>query len=208
MATSETEIVNAAVRLVAGKRIASLTEGKKNDNVARDLYKFARDELLASHTWRFATRTASLAPLTAAPAMQYDHAYALPDDWLRTISVHPDDSGRTRVAFEEMELDGQGVIASSADEVWLKYVYALEDVNRMSALFRQALILSLARDLAIPIANSNTLHDKLDVRAIRMATKAKSQDSLGSPSRQRPRGSWAQSRGNSRYGYQSGSGWG
>ena len=64
----------------------------------------------------------------------------------------------------------------------------------MPPSFRIALSSSLARNLAITIANSNVLEDQLAARAEKDLAKAKSIDAMGSFPEPRPRGSWALSR--------------
>jgi hypothetical protein len=65
----------------------------------------------------------------------------------------------------------------------------------MSANFLRALELALARDLAVPIASSNTLEDQLARKAERALARARSVDALGSFPERRPRGTWASVRG-------------
>ncbi len=64
----------------------------------------------------------------------------------------------------------------------------------MTADFRYAFSMALARDMAIPIANSVTLYDKFEKIALKALNKAKSTDALGSFPEMRPRGSWVNSR--------------
>lgn len=192
---SEVDIVNGALRLVGGGRITSLTDGSNNANVANDLYEELRDDLLRSHPWNFATKRQKLAQSVTAPAFEFDHAYPLPSDWLRTVSVHGNDAGTGRIMFRVEHVGGQRAIVTSQDEVWLRYVARITDPNMMAVDFRRALQLALARDMAVPVAASNTLQDNLQRQAERMLARARSADGLGSFPERRPRGSWADSRG-------------
>ena len=194
MAVSSIDVINAAIRLVDGNRIASLTDGSANANIANDLYSLIRDELLVASTWRFATRLSTLAQSSDDPIFGYDNAFFLPSDWLRTVSVHDNDRGVGALDFEEADVDGIGVLFTSVDTVYLKYIYQLTNLNRASAGFRKALITALARDFSVPIANSNTMYENYRKKAISDLNRAKATDSLGSPSRQRPQGSWTASR--------------
>jgi hypothetical protein len=191
---SETDLVNAALRKVSGSRITSMTDGTKNANAASDVYEITRDELLGIHNWNFAKKRAKLARLSTAPTFEYDYAYGLPADWIKTISVHDNDGGTGTVDHSEEEVDGQGVICASVENVYISYVYQLTDPNRMSASFRKALISALARELALPVANSNTVHDKYEREAERRLLKAQSVDAQGSTAQRRPPGSWVTSR--------------
>lgn len=196
MAVSETDIVNAALRLIAGQRITSLTDGSKNANVANDLYEITRDDLLRSHNWNFATKRTTLARSSTTPTSEFDYGYVLPADWLRTVSVHDNDAGVGTISYREEELSGAGVILSSAETLYIRYVYRVIDPNRLSADFVSALEAALARDMAPGVANASAGRiDQLERRARQALGKAKSSDALGSMPEQRPVGSWVSSRG-------------
>lgn len=192
---SDTEIANRALRLLKANRITSLTDGSPNANKANDVFVEVREELLSSHNWNFATKRQKLAQLSAVPVFEFDHAYGLPSDWLRTVSVHDNDAGAGTLLYREEEQDDQGVILASADEIWIRYVYRLTDPNRMSAGFRAAFAYALA--LAIPgVPNlSNANRSELESEATRKLQKAKHSDALGSVPERRPAGSWITSRG-------------
>ena len=116
-------------------------------------------------------------------------------DWLRTISVHDNDAGHGTVLYRHEQVDGKNAIVSSADAIYLRYISRVTDPNLMSADFRRALALSLARDLAIPLASSNTMQEQFAREVTRVLARARSADAMGSFPELRPRGSWAASRG-------------
>lgn len=190
---SKVDIANDALRIIGATRITSFSDGTKNANVLVDIYDDTRQELL-QFPWNFSTSRVKLAQLTAVPAFGFDHAYALPSDWVYTVSVHNNDRGIGTIFYREENLDDQNVLVSDADNVYLRYTFNLEDPNRMSAKFRKALIAALARDMAIAITNSNTLEEKMEVRAKKFLNKAKSSDGIQSFPELRPRGSWANNR--------------
>lgn len=194
MATSDTDIVNRALRLLKAQRITSLTDGTKNANVALDVFTEIREDLLRSHAWNFATKRAILARSSTTPTFEFDFGYALPSDWLRTVSVHDNDAGTGTIDYREEELADQGVILASVETLYLRYIYNLIDPNRMSADFRTAFSYALA--VAMPgIGNiSASREDALEGRARRRLIKAKSSDGLGSPPERRPVGSWRATR--------------
>lgn len=196
MAVSETDIVNAALRLIGAGRITSLTEGSKNANVANDLYEITRDDLLRSHNWNFATKRTTLARSSTAPASEFAYGYVLPANWIRTVSVHDNDAGVGTVAHRTEELADAGVILSNAETLYLRYIYRATDPNRLSADFVSALEIALARDLAPGVANASAARvDQLERRAQQVLARAKSVDAQGSMPEMRPVGSWVSSRG-------------
>lgn len=192
---SDTSIVNYGLRLIGGQPIISLTDGSNSANAANNIYEDLRDDLLRSHPWNFATKRQKLAQSSTDPTFEFDHAYPLPSDWLRTVSVHADDIGVSTILYKEEQVGNQKVLVTSHDEVWLRYIARVTDPNMMSADFRMALSVALARDLAVPIASSNTLADKFEKRAERVLARARSADGMGSFPERRPRGSWVNSRG-------------
>jgi len=197
---SETSIANVALRLVGGTRITSLTQGTPNANAVQDLYSNVRDELL-EYPWNFATKRVKLAASTTAPAFGFDNAFALPSDWLFTISAHDNDAGVGTINFRHEQVASQNVISSDVESIYLVYTFKETDSNLMSAGFRKALSSALARDLAVTIANSNILEDQLSKRATKDLARAKGLDAMGSFSEPRPRGSWANSRNRSGFGF-------
>jgi hypothetical protein len=192
---SDTDVVNVAMRLIGQNPIVSLSDGSANANTADDIYTEVRDDLLRSHPWNFATKRVQLARSSTDPAFEFDYAYVLPSDWLRTISVHDNDAGHGTVLYRTEQVASQNVIVSSSDAIYLRYVAVVEDPNFMSADFRRTLSLSLARDLAIPIASSASMRDQYSTEAARALARARSADAMGGFPELRPRGSWAASRG-------------
>lgn len=195
---SNIDIINVALRRVGARRINSLADDSDEAAVAGDVYDNTLDELLRAHFWNFATKREKLARETDVPTFQFDFAYALPSDWIRTVSVHPDDSGVTHMLYKEELIEGQKTILASTEDVYMRYIARITDPNIWSADFRDVVSYNLARDMAIVIASSNTLLTNLDALARRALAKARSSDSMGSSPERRPRGSWVTRRGTSR----------
>lgn len=192
---SEVDVINVGLRHVGAGIIVSLIDGTNSANVASTIYEPARDNLLASHPWNFATKRIKLAQSSTAPAFEFDHAYPLPSDWLRTISVHDNDAGHGTVLYRMELIGSQRAIVTSSDAVYLRYVARVTDPNAMTPDFLDALSKVLARDFSIPLTSSNTLYEQMSKAADRATARARSTDALGSFPELRPRGSWASSRG-------------
>ena len=198
---SRVDVINSALSRIGAKRIANPDADVKNANLTRVAYDDILESLLRSHAWNFATKRAKLAQLSDVPVFGFDHAYAVPTDWLRTVSVSPDSEATQSTIRYKMELVGtsnQRTILASVDDLYMRYVALITDVNLWVADFKQAMIFSLARDMAIPIASSNELHDKMDRKAISWLSKARSSDAMGATPERRPRGSWITRRGTQR----------
>lgn len=184
-------IANSALRKIGAGRINAFDDGDKNANAVAELYDPLRLELLRAHNWNFAARWMKLARLSGAPAAGFQYFYALPADWVRTILVADNDAGEADVDYRE-ESDGTALrIACSAGEVWARCVLDVSDPNQMTPDFREALACALARDLAIPIAQSNTLREEMKDAAERAVRRAKSTDAISDKPEPRQAGSWA-----------------
>jgi len=194
----ETDVINTGLSHIGATAIVSLTDGSKSANEASKVYTEIRDRLLRSHDWNFATKRQKLAQSATAPAFEFDYAYPLPSDWIRTTSVHNNDAGHGTILYRMEIVNGQRCIVTSASECYLRYVYRVTDPNLMSPDFRAALEYTIADALAIPLASSNTLQEKMEDKARRALAAARSSDGMGQFPEQRPRGSWAGVRGGNR----------
>lgn len=157
---SEVTICNIALQLIKhSKQITSLTSGTKEANAAELVYDEMRDLLLDMHHWNFATRRVQLGQLSAdsAPAFEWDHAYQLPADFIRVMSVHEHDTGDDMVAYK---IEGDQILAD-ADEIYLRYVGRVEDPNKMPPTFRRALSKLVAAQLATALSSSVSLSKEL-----------------------------------------------
>ena len=192
--TSQTDLANIALGMIGGTRITQFTDGSNNANEVQNIYDELRDDLTRKHSWNFATKRLKLAQLTEEPAFGFDHAYPLPSDWIKTMSVHDNDDGAGTIVYKTEQVASQICIATDADEVFLRYVSRQIDVNLMPLDFRRALITALARDLAIPVANSNTLRREMADEARQAVAGARSRDGTEGTPERRPRGSWVASR--------------
>lgn len=189
------DVINVALRRVGATRIVDFTDDGASATVAEDLFSEILDDLLRQHAWNFATRRAKLAQLSETPTFEFDHAYTMPPEWIRTVSVHPNDAGAGTMFYREEMVDNKRVIVTSADEVYLRYIVRVTDANLWPPDFRNALSMLLARDFSIPLGNSNTLHANFDKLSRNAIARARSSDSMGSSPERMPRGSWVTRRG-------------
>lgn len=182
-----TGLCNSALAKVGAARITALDEGSKNANLCAELYERCRDDLLRAHSWNFATARAKLAKLSETPVFGFSAAFALPADWIRSVAAYGHEDG---IGPLEFKIEGDALL-SDADEVFLRYIRRVEDVNLMPADFREALSSLLARELAVPIAQSNTLEEKLEGRYRTRLRRARTTDGLEDRADPLPLGAWA-----------------
>jgi len=191
MAT-EAGICNSALSKLGNNRINSLTEGTPAANLCLEQYGKLRDHLLRSHDWNFAASRVKLAQLSSTPAFGYDYQYALPSDWMRTISVHPGDRPMGQITdyvTESTEAEGR-VLRTGYRDAYLRYVRKVEDPNVMDPAFREVLAWRLAMELAVPLAKSGALRDRMAAGFEDALAIAKSIDGQDDPPQALPDGSW------------------
>tara|TARA_R110002020_G_scaffold379230_1_gene590394 strand:+ start:3234 stop:3827 length:594 start_codon:yes stop_codon:yes gene_type:complete len=191
---SKVDVANRALRMVGATRITSFTQGTPSANAVNDIYDEILKELLASAKWKFAKKRSNLARSSTTPVYEFDYAYAMPSDWLRTIDVHDNDNGTGNFEYREGQVGSQNVLETDSEQVYLTYVYFEQDPNLMTSTFRSALSTALGRDLAVPLSESGTLQTRLESRATRTLFKAMSVDATGSVPKSRPMGSWGTAR--------------
>lgn len=187
---SEVGICNSALIKIGAASIVSLTEGTRNATACNEQYAKLRDGLLRAHLWNFAMGRVKLAQLSGTPVSEFDYHYQLPSDWLRTVAVHDNDAGQGTV---EYRIEGRTLL-SDASEIWLKYIKQVTDPNEMTPDFRETLASMMAMELAVPIAQSNTLKQLMRDEFRSAARSAKSSDALEDYPDEFPVGSWMSER--------------
>lgn len=148
MATrSEVSICNAAIALLAGTPITSLSDTESREAVlCNSLYSVARDEMLEAADWTFAVKRVQLASAGAAEFL-WDYRVLLPGDHFRTLGVWTDDNflRRAKYAQEDREILVMDV------PIYLKYIFRVTDPVKFSPLFVKALYTDLASKLCVPL---------------------------------------------------------
>lgn len=159
---SEVEICNLALaHLGDAATVASLDppEGSAQAEHCARFYPIARDSLLETHPWKFATRRAALAQLTN-PWTQWVYAYAKPADCLRMLAVisptasndHMESGTLVPQPYTvEINEDLAEVILTNQEDAVLRYVAQVTDTTAFSPLFTMTLSWHLASMLAGPI---------------------------------------------------------
>ncbi len=184
-------IVNRGLIAIGADPITALGDGSNNANAAGAVYAQARDELLRAHPWNFAMARARPAKLAAAPEFGFAHAFQLPADWLRTVALTADPGGRHALRHKH---EGRTVLAD-AETVHLRYVRRVEDPNVMDPLFRTALALKLAMEVADRVAHSETKVGRVAEQLERAVRLAKAVDGMEDHPDRLPAGSWTGVRG-------------
>lgn len=144
----------ALVRLGAAP-ITSFDDDTVESEIAGILYESVRDALLSAHPWRFALGQAGLTKLVDAPAADYAHAFQLPNDFLRAISLGANGRGRGRryrIARDRLHCNDEAVT--------LTYVFRPAE-EEFPAWFDAALIARLAAEFCIPVTENTSRAETL-----------------------------------------------
>lgn len=89
--TSQLQIYNLALGLLSARKLASVSEARESRRVLDEFYDSVVAYCLERKMWNFATRAASLdASTDVVPEFGPKFAFALPDDWVRTVMVSTD----------------------------------------------------------------------------------------------------------------------
>ena len=99
------------------------------------------------------------------------------------------DSAHFPTKWENDKIDG-AVIVTNATEVWLRYVRRITDADAMIADFREVLSYRLAADMALPLANSGTLRERLEAGFVAALRRARRVDGGEESPDEIPTSSW------------------
>lgn len=152
MSATRVSISSNALLLLGAQTISSMTEATDRARIVSNLYDSTRDSLLRSHPWNCAVKRVVLAPDTTAPAFDYESAYTLPSDWLRTLQV----------GEEGYEVDYKmeaGKILSGGTALKLRYIFRNDSESTWDAMLVEAMELYLASKMAYAITQSTTQQD-------------------------------------------------
>lgn len=150
MALNDVALASRALIKIGAAPISSFDDGTAESEIAGALFSPVRDGLLSAYGWSFAIGQLELTELQTAPLADYDHAFALPNDFLRALSAGTGDKGRGlnyRIA--------RGALHTNSDKVILTYIFRPEE-EEFPPYFDQAIIARLAAELTIPITESTS----------------------------------------------------
>lgn len=152
---TEVRIANLALmRVGVTHLIDSLDEATTEARACKAAYVPARDEVLTSHRWTFATRRAQLAAVAGAEVKGWRGVFALPSDYLQDIDLWagmrtPSASQRARYGIEHGP-EGQ-VLLTDEEAPELRYVARVSNALRYPPLFVEAMAWRLACDLVLAL---------------------------------------------------------
>ncbi len=155
MALSDIALCSRALIRIGASPVQSFDDGTAESEIAGALFAPVRDALLSAYGWRFATGQVVLPRLEESPLADYEHAYQLPNDFLRAISAGQGGKGRGlnfRLA--------RGALHTNATEVLLTYIFR-PDEEEFPPYFDTALMTRLAAEFCIPVTENTSRAETL-----------------------------------------------
>lgn len=172
MSTTEVAVVNIALIEIGEAPIDSLTEATNQARIANRVFETTRDRVMAIHPWNCLQKRANLAQLLDDPIFGYDHAYQLPDDFLRLTRLSDIDY--------DYRIERR-MLLTDRDDVNIVYVARITDPSQWDDQFAEALSARLAATLALKLTGSRELQAQMmRVYELRLA-EARYQDSQQAP---------------------------
>lgn len=149
------EICNLALASIGNTRsIASMAEQSKEAILCSRFYNLTRHELLQEFPWNFSTKTIDLTATTETDD-RFEYVYEYPEDCLRVVRIGETDDNEELNDYAIRTMDDSGEvfrrIACDVPAARCQYIFDMQDENGMPAVFVNALALSLAVKLSLPM---------------------------------------------------------
>lgn len=151
--SSEVNICNEALTALGENTIISLTDNSKAARLCSLKYATKRDYLLRRYNWNFAAKRVILAPDLETPVFEYSAQFTLPTDCIQFREIYP-----TSVVYS---IENNKIMCDEST-LYIKYTARITDVILMDISFLETLSALIARELAFPIADSDSKFNKMD----------------------------------------------
>lgn len=168
MATDVSICSNALLKLGA-LPIASLEEASDRARLASNLFPTVRDSMQRSHPWNCCIKRVALAPDVTVPAFDFNYRFALPDDYLRTLSVG--ESGNE----DTFKIEGLMLLCDS-NPALLRYCAKNDNPATWDAMLVEAMELAMGAAMAYGITQSAALRDSMQAELARFMKRARAVD--------------------------------
>lgn len=160
-----TEIINRALLKLGEEPISS--ENERPQGISFNLiYDDVRRSLLSMYVWRFAVKTADLAPLDEETETFRRYRFQMPGDLITVLSVgemykFPDLRDLKMSSGERYVILGDKIEAC-CNPLPLTYVADIDDATKYPPQFREALAARLALELTTKIHKNLNLYQLLE----------------------------------------------
>ncbi len=180
MAT-EVSICNQAISWLGGNRIVSLDDETVEARLCKTNYDSLRDVVLEARAWTFAIKRLQFAKLATPPIYGFSAAFAIPPSVLSILqatrgpaenntSIGITGPGLSRETLRNgkeqriiWQREGDTIVCDEAALVG-RVILRITDPSKFSPGFVQALAARIAREIAIPLTQSQTMEDKMMIK--------------------------------------------
>ena len=169
---SDVSLSSNAMILLGGSTIASFTEQSAESEIAANLFDHSYKAILTEHRWRFATRQATLARLSAKPNDIYEYQFQLPTDLLYLIRA---------VTVQDYEIF-EDKLYTNHTEVHIEYIYNISS-DKVPSYWTKMFEYYLASQFAIPLTGDVEKASYYGQQYEKAKVKAKFADSSQRPAR-------------------------
>lgn len=159
---SQVGICNQAINLVGGTQIVNINDEIQEATICKAIYDDIRDLVLEDADWTFATKRYLLTPEAETPAWGYMFQFTILPEVLRVINASDSIDRLNGDSDLDWRREGNLILCDISTNLYMKGVRQITDPAKFSAGFTQAFVYKIAAHLAIPIAGSRTLHDKME----------------------------------------------
>lgn len=149
---SELSICNSALIKLGANPITSLDQNSKEAILCKAQYPIVLARTLQAHPWNFAIKRAYLPLLSAVPTFEWAHAFQLPPDYLRILTVYPDS-----VPFV---VEGDKVLCNETT-LAVRYIFNATDPSKYPMQFAEVFAFELAKELCYALVQSVTQQSTL-----------------------------------------------
>lgn len=162
MINSEVDICNLALSLMKVPAITSITTPTNDEErTCRLWYDTSRKEILRKHSWNFAKKRVALSLCSDAPLFKYSDKYALPNDFIRLISIGEVEDSLVGMDYQIEEDKYLTIDNGSAASLYIFYIFDETRPARYDACFVKAFALQLAVNMCYSFAGKSTLRTDL-----------------------------------------------
>lgn len=170
MALSAIDLCSQGLLKIGSEGIESFKDNTAEAHIAATIYPGVRDALLSVYPWHFATRQQVLVRLTRQPIADFEHAFALPTDFLRALSA-----GTYGMGYGiEYRISAQQLHSNSPNMI-LTYIFQ-PDESAFPPFFNHLLTTRLAAEFCIPLTESTSRSEMLHKLAEKALQQAKTID--------------------------------
>jgi hypothetical protein len=155
MALNDIGLCSRALIRLGAQPISSFADGSAEAEICNALYPQARDALLSSYGWNFATGQIELTKLDETAIGELKDVFALPNDFLRALSA-----GNGAVSYGLDYRIMRGKLYANSDQVVLTYIFRADE-SESPEFFNSVLISRLAAEFCIPLTENTSRFETL-----------------------------------------------